>query len=290
MTFAASVVTSLPVFVKATAPTAVTARLVSVMGAVWVTVPPEIKVVVVVLAVSMAAEIVRLPLLARPTRKVPAVTVSSSASVKPRCRPHRRRQVHELACGVGLQRGDRRPGIGGTGQGHVVGGIGDAARAGDGAGDGEQLIGAAGGDGHGAGAGIHIGRGRGVADGERAVGGRDSDRAVVGRDAVDPIDGADGEARSIGIGEGIAGSGDIRGYRRHIIGLVERDSADAADAEVRRGDGGANIFSDAAAGDQRERGGPGGGQGRRDRHIAARGASDPERPRCHGIEFGIGQA
>ena len=54
------------------------------MGAVCVTVPPEIKVVVVVLAVSMAAEIVRLPLLARPTRKVPAVTVSSSASVKPK--------------------------------------------------------------------------------------------------------------------------------------------------------------------------------------------------------------
>ncbi len=53
------------------------------MGAVCVTVPPEINVVVVVLAVSMAAEIVRLPLVLRPTRNVPAVTVSSSASVKP---------------------------------------------------------------------------------------------------------------------------------------------------------------------------------------------------------------
>ena len=119
-----------------------------------------------------------------------------------------------------MQRGDRRAGVGGAGQGHAVGGIGDAAGAGDGAGDGEQLIGAAGGEGHGAGARIHIGDGRRVADSELPVGGRYGARPVMGADSVDPIDRANGEAGGIGIGEGIAGPGDIRGQRRHIVAGV----------------------------------------------------------------------
>ena len=49
-----------------------------------VTLPPESSESVVVPAGVNAAEIVILPLVALPTRSVPAVTVSSSASVRPK--------------------------------------------------------------------------------------------------------------------------------------------------------------------------------------------------------------
>ncbi len=63
-----------------------TARLVVVMvpPTFSVTLPPESSESVLVPAGVTAAEIVMLPLLLRPTRKLPAVMVSISASVSPK--------------------------------------------------------------------------------------------------------------------------------------------------------------------------------------------------------------